>query len=170
MSLSHHVKDCSSVCLLNELVGLMLYASRWPVLPDGHLVSFYLGTVICLVLLSEWHVDHSCSWMTLFPNPMGLCCASLFCMFWVFRVVLCTYLFIFGSAGSSLLCRLFCSCGDQGLLASCGARAQWLWLLGSRAQTQNLCHTGLVAPRQVGSSQIRDRTSVSCTSRGILYH
>ena len=29
---------------------------------------------------------------------------------------------------------------------------------------------GLVAPRLVGSSQIRDRTHVSCIGRSILYH
>ena len=69
-----------------------------------------------------------------------------------------------------MLCRLFCSCGDQGLLASCGAWAPWLWLLGCGAQAQKLCRVGLVAPQQVGSSQIRDRTGVSCTGRRVLYH
>ena len=34
-----------------------------------------------------------------------------------------TYLFIFGSAGSSLLHRLFSSCGEQGLHSSCSAWA-----------------------------------------------
>ena len=33
------------------------------------------------------------------------------------------YLFVFGCAGSSLLHRLFSSCGEPGLLPSCGARA-----------------------------------------------
>ena len=33
------------------------------------------------------------------------------------------YLFIFGHAGSLLLCKLSSSCGEWGLLASCGARA-----------------------------------------------
>jgi len=32
------------------------------------------------------------------------------------RYFLQFYLFIFGCAGSSLLCELFCSCGEQGLL------------------------------------------------------
>ena len=38
------------------------------------------------------------------------------------------------------------------------ARAQYLW------------HTGLVAPRHVGSSQTRDRTPVPCIGRWILNH
>ena len=33
------------------------------------------------------------------------------------RYFLQFYLFIFGCAGSSLLCELFCSCGEQGLLS-----------------------------------------------------
>ena len=33
------------------------------------------------------------------------------------------YLFIFDCAGSSLLCGLFSSCGDRGLLSSWGAQA-----------------------------------------------
>ena len=56
------------------------------------------------------------------------------------------------------------------LLKSTGFRAQrlqYLWLLGSRAQA--LWHLGLVVPWQVESSQIRDRTCVSCISRCILY-
>ena len=42
--------------------------------------------------------------------------------------------------------------------SSCGTRAQQLWL------------TGLVAPRHVGSSQIRARTRVPCIGRRILNH
>ena len=45
------------------------------------------------------------------------------------------------------------------LLQSAGSRALGLqswWLLGSRAQDQQLRHRGLVAPRHVGSSQIKD--------------
>ena len=64
------------------------------------------------------------------------------------------YLFIFGCAGSSLLCRLFlqlyAGCSLQWLLSlervgsrcaglsSCGTWAQWSWLTGSRAQVQLL--------------------------------
>ena len=49
-------------------------------------------------------------------------------------------------------------------------RLQQLRLPGSRAQAQQLWHTGLVAQWHVESSPIRDQTCVSCTGRGILYH
>ena len=52
--------------------------------------------------------------------------------------------------------------------SSCGTWAQQLWLTGSRAQAQKLWHTGLVAPRHVGSSRTRARTRVPCTGRQIL--
>ena len=52
--------------------------------------------------------------------------------------------------------------------SSCGTRAQQLWLAGSRAQAQQLWHTGLVAPRHVGSSRTRAQTRVPCTGRRIL--
>ena len=45
-----------------------------------------------------------------------------------------------------------------------------LWFEGSRAQAQQLSCTDLVALQRVGSSQIRDRTRVSCIGRWILYH
>ena len=47
---------------------------------------------------------------------------------------------------------------------------QQLWLEASRAQAQQLWHTGLVAPQHVGSSQTRARTYVSCIGRRILNH
>ena len=50
------------------------------------------------------------------------------------------------------------------------ARAQYLGLLGSRAEAQELWHTGLIAPPHVGSSQARDRTHASCMGRKIPYH
>ena len=53
-------------------------------------------------------------------------------------------------------------------LSSCGSWAQQLWLVGSRAQAQQLWHTGLVAPRHVGSSQNRARTRVPCIGGWIL--
>ena len=98
--------------------------------------------------------------------------------------------FTFGCAGSSLLCRLFSSCGKRGLLSSCGAWAliaglpslrssgsrctgfsshdTWAesWLLGSRAQTQLLRLLGSAYGR---SSLIRDQTCVSYVDRWILY-
>ena len=76
------------------------------------------------------------------------------------------FLFIFGCIGSSLLCAGFLQLRRAGATLHCGARAlgtrasvvaarglQQLWLAGSRAQAQQLWHTGLVAPRHVGSSR-----------------
>ena len=82
----------------------------------------------------------------------------------VCHFILCEFVFdqlIFGRAGSSLLCRLFSSCGGQGLLCSCSTQAspfsgfsfQWLllqWLLLSmaslvaehRLQTRGLSRCG----------------------------
>ena len=45
-----------------------------------------------------------------------------------------------------------------------------LWSTGSRAQAQQLRHTGLVALRHVESSWTRDQTSVPCTARWIFNH
>ena len=47
----------------------------------------------------------------------------------------------------------------------CGARASVVAAMGSRAQAQKLWCTGLVGPWHVGSSQIRDRTCVSCIGK-----
>ena len=64
----------------------------------------------------------------------------------------------------TVLCLLFlCSLVVvQGLLIAAAFlvehRLQWLW------------RKGLVAPRQVGSSQIRNQTQISHTGRWILYH
>ena len=52
----------------------------------------------------------------------------------------------------------------------CGTWDQKLWLPGFRTQAQSLWSTGLAAPRQVGSSWIRNWIGISCTSRRILYH
>ena len=53
--------------------------------------------------------------------------------------------------------------------SSCSMWALQVQLLGSRAQVQ-LWRAGFVAPWHVGSSQIRDRTRVSCIGRQILCH
>ena len=108
--------------------------------------------------------------------------------FIAFTLFLFFYLF-FGWTGFWGLHRLLSSYGEWGLLqlyvvsglltavaslvANTGSRAhrfQQLWLLGSRAQAKELWSKGLVAPQHVGSSQIRDRTHVSCISREILYN
>ena len=54
--------------------------------------------------------------------------------------------------------------------SSCGSRAQWLWLVGSRAQPQYLWRTGLVAPRHVRYSRTRDWTRVPCIGRRTPNH
>ena len=56
----------------------------------------------------------------------------------------------FGDAGSSLLFRIFSSCGEQGPLSSCCVRASHrdglLWSTGARAlRLQPLSHVGSVA-------------------------
>ena len=47
---------------------------------------------------------------------------------------------------------------------------QQLQLLGSRAQAEQWRHSGLVAPRHVEPSWIRDGICVSCIGRWVLYH
>ena len=75
-------------------------------------------------------------------------------------------------AGSSLRwLLLFWSMGSRRAgFSSCGLWAQQLWLAGSRAQAQQLWHTGLVAPWHVGSSRTRAQTRVPCIDRRILNH
>ena len=95
-----------------------------------------------------------------------------------------------GGATLGLRCctRAFSSHGEQGLLfivvcgllivvaslvAEHGLQAcglQQLWLAGSRVQTQYLWHTGLVAPRHVGSSWTKARIRVPYVGRWILNH
>ena len=105
---------------------------------------------------------------------------------YIFIIVLSWLFFfflIFGCLGSSLLCTGFLQlrragatlrCGAWashcGGFSCCGARAQQLWLMDSRAQAQQLRCTGLVAPRQVGSSPTRARTRVPCIGRRIFNH
>ena len=54
--------------------------------------------------------------------------------------------------------------------SSCGMWAQQWWLVGSRAQAQQLQRMGLVAPWHMGSSRTRARTRVPCIGRQILNH
>ena len=77
--------------------------------------------------------------------------------------------------GLCFCARAFSSCGERGPLfiavrgpltiaaSRCGARAL-------DTQAQELWHTGLVAPRHVGSSQTRAQTHVPCIGRRILNH
>ena len=111
----------------------------------------------------------------------------LICHLYIFFFYI--FYFIYLSLAALGLCccaRAFSSCGERGLLflevhglliavASLivehrlQARGpQQLWLAGSRAQAQQLWHTGLVAPRHVGSSRTRACTHVPCIGRQIL--
>ena len=55
-----------------------------------------------------------------------------------------------------------CCCLGFCPVAVCGLLLLWAWALG--------CVDSVLAPQHVGSSWIRDRTCVSCTSRWIHYH
>ena len=97
---------------------------------------------------------------------------------WVFVAAHGLSLVVAGRGYSLLRCAGFSlqwllllqSTGSRCVGFSSGTRAQQLWLAGSRAQTQQLWCTGLVAPRYVGSSRTRDRTRVACIGRWILNH
>ena len=86
------------------------------------------------------------------------------------------YLFIFGCVWSSFLCEGFLWLWGAGATLNHGARAfhcRGLSCCGAQApdaQAQQLWHTGLVAPRHVGSSQTRAQTRVPCIGRQILNH
>ena len=81
--------------------------------------------------------------------------------------VVVTYLLL--TAGSLLPRGLFSSCSEQA--SHCGGFSRFRAQVGSRARgLECLWRTGLVVPRHVGSSQIRDQTHVSSTGRLILYH
>ena len=108
--------------------------------------------------------------------------------------ILRDFFFFFGCAGSLLLRGLFFSYGEWGLVFSCGVwapqcsgfscgramgprcagfgsrgtQAPELQFSGSRAQAQQLRHTGLAAPRHAGSSWVRDWAQVSCTAGGFF--
>ena len=77
----------------------------------------------------------------------------------------------------------FSRCSRQGLLSRCGVEASPMVASngGARAlghagcsscspQARSLQHMGLVTLQHVGSSQMGDRTHVSCNDRPILHH
>ena len=67
------------------------------------------------------------------------------------------------------MCGLFSSCGVRAShcagAGSGACRLQYLWLLGSRARTQQWQCTGPATPWHVGSSHTRDGTGVPCIAR-----
>ena len=108
--------------------------------------------------------------------------------FLIYMSIICSLIYFWG-AGSSLQHAIsLSSCGEQGLFSSgsawvshCGGFSRCTaWAVGCpgsaaaspgpRAQTQESWRTGLVAPRHVGSSGIRNRICVPCMGRWILYH
>ena len=108
---------------------------------------------------------------TLRQLPSSVCTVSQRSFFDLF-----IYSFIFGCTGSLLLHRHFSSCGEQGLLSSCGARApHWRGFSCCRAWTPDhglhwLWCRGLVALEHVEFSRTRAWTHVPCISRWILNH
>ena len=75
------------------------------------------------------------------------------------------YLFSFGCAVSSLLCGLFCSCGEQGLLACC-------CVLGSHFRSFSCCGAqalGRVGFSSCGSWALEHRLC-SCGTRAYSLH
>ena len=101
---------------------------------------------------------------------------SIFHAFWRTLILFFFNLFIFGCVGSSFLCEGFLQLWQAGATLHRGARASHYRGLSCcraqapDAQAQQLWLTGLVAPRQVGSSQTRARTRVPCIGRQILNH
>ena len=108
-----------------------------------------------------------CLFVCLFLAVLGLRCHGDFSLVAVIQGYSLAAVHRFLIAVGSLLLNTGSRCTG---FSSCGTWAQQLWFPGSRVQAQQLWRTGLVAPWQVGSSWIRDRTRVSCIGRQILYH
>ena len=134
----------------------------------------------------------------MFPlTPLSLFCQSSFFKIYLFYLfifgcigssLLHTGFLQLQRAGATLCCGAWAShcggfscCGARALgiwasvvvahgISSCGTWDQQVWLMGSRAQAQQLQCMGLVAPRHVGSSRTRARTDVPCIGRRILNH
>ena len=99
-------------------------------------------------------------------------CFSFFFFFLKFiYFILFIYLFFNGCVGSSFLCEGFLQLRQAEATLHRSARAshyRGLSCCGAQApdaQAQQLWHTGLAAPRHVGSSQTRARTHVPRISR-----
>ena len=91
------------------------------------------------------------------------------------------YLKVLVSLGLCCYVQAFSSCGEQGLLSSCGVWASHSGgfsccrtpVLGHTGFSNcavgfHCCGTGLVSPWHVGSSQNKDQNHVTCIGRGFL--
>ena len=96
----------------------------------------------------------------LFLAALGLCCCT-----WAFSSCSERGYSSLWCTGFSLRWLLFVA--EHGLQVR---GLQQLWLTGSRAHSQQLWHTGLVAPQHVGSSRTRARACVPCIGRRIPNH
>ena len=101
---------------------------------------------------------------------------GVLCFFRLSPSLLVLFIYLFMAVLGLRLCeRALSSCGERGPLfiavhrpltvAASHCRAQ-----APDAQARQLWHTGLAAPRHVGSSQTRARTRVPCTGRQTLNH
>ena len=99
-------------------------------------------------------------------GSLGLIFFSNFMHFWLCWVFVAAraflQLWLVRHSAQASLCSGFSCCGAQALghkdFSSFSSWAEQMQFLDSTAQPQKLWHTGLVAPRQAGSSQTRDRT------------
>ena len=154
--------------------------SEPPGKPPGWITFHCIDTphVVC------WSVELIDVWVvSLFFDYYGYCCNEHSSTVFFF------HLLFLAALGLGALCRLFSDCSEWGILSSCGVwasrcsgfscEAQALECMGfsscgSRALAHRLssggAQTGLVVPRHVWSSRIRDWTWVSCIGRQILYH
>ena len=125
--------------------------------------KFHYNTTNSYISIRKRHSQK----MIMADKHLKICLISLFVFFF------------FGCIGSSLWCTGFSlpwllllqsTDSRRTGFSNCGSQAQQFWLVGSRAQAQQLWHTGLVASQHVGSSQTRARTRVPCTGRRIHNH
>ena len=94
-----------------------------------------------------------------------VCCSKGLCGFFFFWLH-CVFIAAHGLS-------LVAASRGYSSLRCAGFSLRWLLLLrstGSRAQAQQLWHTGSVAPQHVVSSRTRARTHAPCIGRQILNH
>ena len=112
--------------------------------------------------------------------PLALKKIILFIYFWLHWVLIAAQVFSLVQQAGATLQLWYAGFSLQWLLlslsmesrhtgfSSCSVWAQWLRLLGSGAQTQQLWCTGLLDQRHVGSFWTRPQTSVSCIDKNSL--